>query len=47
MAKGTHFSEDPPQVMNQADLDRANEKLEETEEHTSDKASSDHENVPR
>lgn len=44
MAKGTHFSEEPPQVMNQADLDRANEKLEETEEHTSDK-SSDHDNV--
>lgn len=39
MAKGTHFSEDPPQVMNQADLDRANEKL--AQDHHSDKTSED------
>lgn len=36
----THFSEDPPQVMNQADLDLANEKLQERD---SSKDNSEHE----
>lgn len=31
----THFSEEPPQVINQADLDRANEKLEDAADDSS------------
>lgn len=37
--KGAHFGEDPPQVLNQADLERANEKLEEQETKENDDAS--------
>lgn len=37
-----HFSEEPPQVMNQSDLDRANEKLE--EDHSSKGDADGHEN---
>jgi MFS family permease len=44
MAPRTHFDEAPPQVMNQADLDLANEKLHETADgDRSSKDASDHE----
>jgi len=39
--KGAHFGEDPPQVLNQADLERANEKLEEQEAKEKDDGSKD------
>ncbi|KAF7195998.1 putative transporter [Pseudocercospora fuligena] len=40
MASHPHFSEDPPQVMNQADLERANEKLEADERSSKDETGS-------
>lgn len=37
----THFSEDPPQIINQADLERANERLENTAAARGENSSSD------